>query len=243
MASPIRRYRRMVLQSVCCTRPCGCIGSSMAWRLQPWSSRTCTARTTISMKLGTWCRWSSLAIVMLPEQGRPVSRIGALAEPSEIGCMWAMLPEPSSLQQKVRRSLSATARPSTSEAAQATPSVSCARSAKSFRDSAARSCGTNPNPTALPGGIATSLVRKNCWDLALRCRWRRVSDAQSIGTGSISPPMLLAHRERGVSSGYCDITRAKDLLGCSAEVSLEEGLRRTIDWYRDYIAPNGAGTA
>jgi len=29
-----------------------------------------------------------------------------------------------------------------------------------------------------------------------------------------------------------DTRRARDLLGFEAEVSLEEGLRRTIDWFR-----------
>jgi len=46
----------------------------------------------------------------------------------------------------------------------------------------------------------------------------------------------------GIARRYCDVARAQELLGFSAEVSLEEGLRRTIDWYREYIATNVAGT-
>lgn len=37
----------------------------------------------------------------------------------------------------------------------------------------------------------------------------------------------------------CDTTRAKELLGYEAKVSLEEGLRKTVDWYCEWEAKNG----
>mmetsp|Transcript_5086 Transcript_5086/g.11959 ORF Transcript_5086/g.11959 Transcript_5086/m.11959 type:complete len:346 (-) Transcript_5086:147-1184(-) len=43
----------------------------------------------------------------------------------------------------------------------------------------------------------------------------------------------------GIARRYCDVTRAKELLGFQAEVSLEEGLRRTVSWYRDHACRAG----
>lgn len=37
----------------------------------------------------------------------------------------------------------------------------------------------------------------------------------------------------GIARRYCDVTRAKELLGFVAEVPLEEGLRRTVLWYQE----------
>jgi GDP-L-fucose synthase len=37
----------------------------------------------------------------------------------------------------------------------------------------------------------------------------------------------------GQPARHLDVTRARELLGFEAEVRLEEGLRRTIEWYRE----------
>merc|ERR1711972_309100 len=39
----------------------------------------------------------------------------------------------------------------------------------------------------------------------------------------------------GIARRYCDVSRAKDLLGFHAEISLQEGLRRTVQWYNDHV--------
>jgi nucleoside-diphosphate-sugar epimerase len=43
----------------------------------------------------------------------------------------------------------------------------------------------------------------------------------------------------GVLSRALDISRAKRLLGWEPKVSLEEGLRRTIEWYVSTHKPRG----
>ncbi len=50
---------------------------------------------------------------------------------------------------------------------------------------------------------------------------------QSIGT------CIRSHTIRDVKDSLADITRARALLGYQPLVSLEEGLKKTIDWYRD----------
>ena len=36
----------------------------------------------------------------------------------------------------------------------------------------------------------------------------------------------------GQPKRYLDVTRAKELLGFEAQISLEDGIRETVDWYR-----------
>ncbi|HYY90713.1 MAG TPA: NAD-dependent dehydratase, partial [Candidatus Dormibacteraeota bacterium] len=43
----------------------------------------------------------------------------------------------------------------------------------------------------------------------------------------------------GVLSRALDISRARTLLGWEPRVSLEQGLRKTIDWYLATHKPNG----
>lgn len=45
-------------------------------------------------------------------------------------------------------------------------------------------------------------------------------------------PGALPHRPTEIWRMYCDSSRAAELLGWAPEVSLDEGLARTIDWYR-----------
>lgn len=40
----------------------------------------------------------------------------------------------------------------------------------------------------------------------------------------------------GIARRYCDVTKAKELLGFEAEVCLDEGLKRTVSWYTSHIA-------
>jgi len=51
--------------------------------------------------------------------------------------------------------------------------------------------------------------------------------------------MFDTSRPTGVVSRALDITRAKELLGWEPMVSLEEGLKRTIDWYIQTHTPRG----
>jgi len=41
----------------------------------------------------------------------------------------------------------------------------------------------------------------------------------------------LADRPTEIWRMYCDSTRARDLLGWTPAVGIDEGLRRTIEWY------------
>jgi nucleoside-diphosphate-sugar epimerase len=45
-------------------------------------------------------------------------------------------------------------------------------------------------------------------------------------------PTYAEPRQGDVRDSQADIQRAKDLLGYKPIVSFEEGLKRTIDWYR-----------
>jgi UDP-glucose 4-epimerase len=45
----------------------------------------------------------------------------------------------------------------------------------------------------------------------------------------------LPYRPTEIWRMYADNTRAKDWLGWRPQVNLEDGLRRTVDWFRDYL--------
>ena len=53
-----------------------------------------------------------------------------------------------------------------------------------------------------------------------------------IGAGAEVEPLYSAPREGDVRDSQADNTLARDLLDFDAKVELEEGLRRTLDWYR-----------
>ena len=50
--------------------------------------------------------------------------------------------------------------------------------------------------------------------------------------GAHVTPIYAASREGDVRDSQADITKARTLLGFEPKVSLEEGLRKTVDWYR-----------
>ncbi len=49
----------------------------------------------------------------------------------------------------------------------------------------------------------------------------------------IIPDKSLSYREGETMHFYCDNKKAKDLLGWKRKTSLEEGLRKTINWYKE----------
>jgi nucleoside-diphosphate-sugar epimerase len=60
--------------------------------------------------------------------------------------------------------------------------------------------------------------------------------AQRIGAASGRPEVAPRHdpsRPGDVRHSLADISRAGDLLGFQAEIDIDEGLRRTVQWYRD----------
>ncbi len=50
-----------------------------------------------------------------------------------------------------------------------------------------------------------------------------------------SKPKILATAKNEIDRQYLGIAKAKKVLGWKPEFSLEQGLKRTIDWYRRYI--------
>jgi nucleoside-diphosphate-sugar epimerase len=53
-------------------------------------------------------------------------------------------------------------------------------------------------------------------------------------------PVLGPPREGDVRDSQADVTKARALLGFETRVSLEDGLRRTVAWYREAAAANAA---
>ena len=58
--------------------------------------------------------------------------------------------------------------------------------------------------------------------------------AELTGTRSKIETGALPYRPTEIWRMYADSTRARQLLGWKPEVSLEEGLRRTVEWFREY---------
>jgi nucleoside-diphosphate-sugar epimerase len=58
--------------------------------------------------------------------------------------------------------------------------------------------------------------------------------AELTGTRATIDVGALPYRPTEIWRMYADGTRAREVLGWSPQVSLEEGLRRTIEWYREY---------
>jgi nucleoside-diphosphate-sugar epimerase len=38
---------------------------------------------------------------------------------------------------------------------------------------------------------------------------------------------------------YCDSTRARELLGWRPKVTIEQGLKLTVEWYRTFLRAHG----
>lgn len=57
-----------------------------------------------------------------------------------------------------------------------------------------------------------------------------VSDVRATGIEAVFDPQGLTGQPRR----HCDTTKAEATLGFRAQVTLEEGLRRTVDWFRRY---------
>jgi nucleoside-diphosphate-sugar epimerase len=49
----------------------------------------------------------------------------------------------------------------------------------------------------------------------------------------------LAYRPTEIWRMYADNSRAREILGWKPKVTLDEGLRMTVDWFRDYLAKAG----
>ncbi len=48
----------------------------------------------------------------------------------------------------------------------------------------------------------------------------------------------LPYRPTEIWRMYADATRAREILGWKPQVSLREGLKQTIDWFREHLARN-----
>lgn len=62
-------------------------------------------------------------------------------------------------------------------------------------------------------------------------------------TGSGSPPIYAPERPGDVKHSVADVSRARSALGYTPTVTVEEGLRATLDWYRTMLERSGGGGA
>jgi UDP-glucose 4-epimerase len=60
----------------------------------------------------------------------------------------------------------------------------------------------------------------------------QLADSLQRVLGVDIPPVHVPPRQGDVRDSLADITKARTLLGYQPLVSLDEGLRRTVDWYR-----------
>ena len=58
--------------------------------------------------------------------------------------------------------------------------------------------------------------------------------AELTGTSAKLEIGTLPYRPTEIWRMYADSTRARTILGWKPEVSLEEGLKRTTEWFREY---------
>ena len=60
-------------------------------------------------------------------------------------------------------------------------------------------------------------------------------DAIRRRMGSALEPVILNEASNEIREQHLDASKAKDRLGWQARVGLDEGLVRTISWYRDHL--------
>jgi nucleoside-diphosphate-sugar epimerase len=63
-------------------------------------------------------------------------------------------------------------------------------------------------------------------------------------SGYRQPPAYAAVRQADIRHSLADISAVRDALGFRPTMDLEEGLRKTVDWYRKafHASPRIAGT-
>ena len=85
------------------------------------------------------------------------------------------------------------------------------------------------------------------WEQIVRQNWRKVFNVacgwrttllevvEIVGkiVGHEVQPRLSPARSGDIRHSLADITRAREILGYTAPVDFEEGLRRTVAWYRE----------
>ena len=76
------------------------------------------------------------------------------------------------------------------------------------------------------GGQVVNLARGG------RISLNQLFDTLQDAIGSTVEPVYGPPREGDVRDSQADITRARRLLGFEPHVTVEEGLRRTVEWYR-----------
>jgi len=65
---------------------------------------------------------------------------------------------------------------------------------------------------------------------------REIVDAVLTEVGADVEPVIEASARHEIQDQYLDATRAREQLGWSPTYDFEEGLRRTVAWYREYLA-------
>ena len=69
-------------------------------------------------------------------------------------------------------------------------------------------------------------------------------DLAGLLLGAMGDPIVpdfgaLAYRPTEIWRMYCDSTRARESLGWRPKVTIEQGLKLTIDWYRTFLREHG----
>jgi GDP-L-fucose synthase len=77
----------------------------------------------------------------------------------------------------------------------------------------------------------------------METRIRDLAETISELTGYEGRTVWDSSRPDGQPKRYLDTTRARELIGFEAEMPLEEGLRRTIESFRDVDMPAVASSA
>src|SRR5262249_36815110 len=61
-------------------------------------------------------------------------------------------------------------------------------------------------------------------------------DAICAAVGTRAEPEIQSRAAGEITEQYLDASRARELLGWKARVSLDDGLDRTVEWYRQLLA-------